>query len=107
MSFCTSFSSKRRPIRRLTAYSVFFGLVTAWRLAGAPTRIFAVFLVGDDGRRGARAFGVFDDLRLAAFHDGDAGVGGAQVDTDNFAHNVFLLNTVKQPPLAALNSLVR
>src|SRR5690349_19461799 len=39
MSFCTSFSSKRRPIRRLTANTVFFALVTAWRLAGAPTRI--------------------------------------------------------------------
>src|SRR5918996_1245703 len=38
MSFWTSFSSKRRPMRRFTAYSVFLGLVTAWRLAGAPTR---------------------------------------------------------------------
>ncbi len=37
MSFWTSFSSKRRPIRRFTANSVFFGLVTDWRLAGAPT----------------------------------------------------------------------
>jgi len=39
MSFCTSFSVNLRPIRRLTAYSVFLGLVTAWRLAEAPTRI--------------------------------------------------------------------
>src|SRR5512134_1717551 len=39
MSFCTSFSSKRRPISRLTAYSVFFGFVTACRFADAPTRI--------------------------------------------------------------------
>src|SRR6185437_5415309 len=39
MSFCTSFSSKRRPIRRLTANTVFFALVTACRLAGAPVRI--------------------------------------------------------------------
>src|SRR6185503_5678365 len=39
MSFWTSFSSKRRPMRRFTAYSVFFALVTAWRFAGAPTRI--------------------------------------------------------------------
>ena len=38
MSFCTSFSVNLRPIRRFTAYSVFFGLVTAWRLADAPTR---------------------------------------------------------------------
>src|SRR5712692_697599 len=39
MSFCTSFSSNLRPIRRLIAESVFLGLVTACRLAGAPTRI--------------------------------------------------------------------
>src|SRR6476659_10807580 len=39
MSFWTSFSSKRRPIRRLTANIVFLALVTAWRLAEAPTRI--------------------------------------------------------------------
>ena len=35
---------------------------------------------------GARAFGVFDDLRFAAFHDGDAAVGGAEVDADDLAH---------------------
>src|SRR3569623_970113 len=39
MSFWTSFSSNLRPIRRLTAYSVFFALVTACRFADAPTRI--------------------------------------------------------------------
>src|SRR5438445_978633 len=39
MSFCTSFSSNLRPIRRLIAESVFLGLVTACRLAGAPTSI--------------------------------------------------------------------
>ena len=39
MSFCTSFSSNLRPISRLTAKIVFFALVTACRLADAPTRI--------------------------------------------------------------------
>ncbi len=38
MSFLVVGSSKRRPIRRLMAKSVFSGLVTAWRLAGWPTR---------------------------------------------------------------------
>ena len=38
MSFWTTGSSNRRPIRRLTANRVFSGLVTAWRLAGMPTR---------------------------------------------------------------------
>ena len=35
----------------------------------------------DDGRRRARAFGVFENHRVAALHDGHAGVGGAQIDT--------------------------
>ena len=38
MSFCVIGSSKVRPIRRLIAKKVFSGLVTAWRLAGWPTR---------------------------------------------------------------------
>src|SRR5579883_1069912 len=37
MSFCTTSSSNLRTMRRLTANSVFSGLVTAWRLAGCPT----------------------------------------------------------------------
>src|SRR5262245_35549683 len=38
ISLATIGSSKRRPIRRLTEYSVLSGLVTAWRLAAWPTR---------------------------------------------------------------------
>ncbi len=37
MSFCTTSSLKRRPIKRLIANTVFFGLVTAWRFADCPT----------------------------------------------------------------------
>jgi hypothetical protein len=61
-------------------------LVTAWRFGRGAAQDFAVFGVADDGRRGACAFGVFDNLRLAAFHDGDAGVGGAEVNTNDLAH---------------------
>ncbi len=43
----------------------------------------------DDRGRGTRAFAVLDDLGLAAIHDGDAAVGRAKVDADNFGH-VFL-----------------
>ncbi|CAI08838.1 putative NAD-specific glutamate dehydrogenase encoded in antisense gene pair with dnaKJ [Aromatoleum aromaticum EbN1] len=46
----------------------------------------AVFRVRDDGRGGTCAFGVFDDLGLAAFHHGDAAIRRAQVDTDDFSH---------------------
>ena len=47
---------------------------------------FAIFLVRDDGRRGARAFGVFDDLGHIALHDGHTTVGGAQVNADDSSH---------------------
>ena len=40
----------------------------------------------DDRRRHAAAFRVGDDDRLAAFHDGDDGVGRAEVDADDLAH---------------------
>ncbi len=48
----------------------------------------------DDGGRGARAFLVRDDFRLAAFHDSHAGIGGAEVDSDDFPHvwDSFIVN---------------
>jgi hypothetical protein len=33
-------------------------------------------------------------LGLAALHDGDAGVGGAEVDADDLSHFVMLLGAV-------------
>ena len=53
------------------------------RLADEP---FAVVGEGDDRRRGAHAFGVLDNFRRLAFHDGDARIGGAEVDADDLAH---------------------
>ena len=44
-----------------------------------------------DGRRSARALGVGNDFRLAAFHNGDAAIGSAKIDTDDFRHNDCLL----------------
>src|SRR5262249_47817430 len=46
----------------------------------------AVLRKSDDRRRGAGAFAIFNDLRLAAFHDGDAAVGRAQVDSNDLGH---------------------
>jgi hypothetical protein len=46
----------------------------------------AIVLVGNDRRRGARAFTVLDDLGAVAFHDGHARVRGAQVDADDLSH---------------------
>ena len=46
-----------------------------------------VVKVGDHRRRGARALRVLNHFGLAALHDGDAGVGGAQIDTNGLAHD--------------------
>ena len=56
------------------------------RLADQPLTILGE---GDDRRRGARPFRIFDDLGLAAVHHGHAAVGGAKVDTDDFTHEPF------------------
>ena len=46
----------------------------------------ALIGVGDDRGRRARALGVLDHLGLAALHDGDAGVRGAEVDANDLCH---------------------
>jgi hypothetical protein len=48
---------------------------------------FTVFDEGNYGRGGAASFTVGDDYRLVAFHHGNAGVGGSQVDSDYFFHD--------------------
>jgi len=71
---------------------VFFGIGDGLALGRGAHQHFAVLGPGDDGGGGAIALAVFDDAGLAAFHDGDAGIGGAQVDADDLAHDDFLLN---------------
>ena len=78
-SFCVSGSSKRRPMRRLVAYSVLVGFVTACarhqRCTAEPRRAathlplgrhaheaLALVREGDHGRRRARALGVLNHL---------------------------------------------
>ena len=48
---------------------------------------FAVFLVRNDRWGGTRTFAVFNHACGVAFHNGHARVGGAQVDTNNLAHD--------------------
>ena len=47
-----------------------------------------------NGRGGTRTFAVGDNDGFAAFHNGYTGIGSTQVDTDNLAHNLFLLNAL-------------
>jgi len=48
--------------------------------------------VCNDRRCSTRAFGVLDDFCYAVFQNRDARVGGPQVDTDNFAHDLLSRN---------------
>ena len=89
MSFCTTSSLNLRPMRRFTANSVFFGIGDGLALGRLAHHHFAVLGERDDRRRGAITLAVLDHARLAAFHDGDAGIGRSQVDADDFCHVVY------------------
>ena len=62
------------------------GVGDALPLGGLADQALAVVGEGDDRRRGARALGILDDFRGRSLHDRDAGVGGPEVDADNFSH---------------------
>ena len=83
---CVMGSSNDRPIRRLIAKKVRSGLVTPWRLAGWPTRRSpsSVKATIDGVVRAPSEFSM--TFGVAAFHDRDAGVGGPEVDADDFCH---------------------
>jgi hypothetical protein len=53
---------------------------------GLADEAFLVVGKGDHRGRCACPLGVLQDLALAALHDGDARIGRAQIDTDDFAH---------------------
>ncbi len=65
---------------------MFSGLVIAWRLATWPTSRSPLFEKADDGGGSARTLFICNHFGLAAFEDGDARVGGAEVNSDNFCH---------------------
>jgi hypothetical protein len=47
---------------------------------------FPGFGESNHGRRGTPSFFIGNDLGLATLHDCDAGVGGAEVNSDNLCH---------------------
>ena len=66
-------------------------------LGGLADQHLAVLGKRDDGRRGAITLAVLDDARLAAFHDGDAGIGGSQIDADYLSHTKAPLFDIEKP----------
>ena len=71
-------------MKRLIENTVRRELVTAWRLAGSPTRRLALVGKGDHARRQPVALLIGNDLGLFSFHDGHDGIGSSQVDADDF-----------------------
>ncbi len=67
-------------MKRLTEKMVFCGIGDGLAFRGLADEALAALGESDDGGRGARAFGILEDRGLAAFHDGHAGVGGAEVN---------------------------
>src|SRR3546814_16444516 len=68
-----------------------FGIGDRLALRRLADQAFAVLGEGDDRRRRARALDIFDNLGLAALHDRDTAIRGAEVDPDHFGHNVNVL----------------
>ena len=66
-------------------------------LGGLTNQHFVVVGIGDDGRRGTRAFAVFQNLDLVTFHHGNTGVGGTQVNTDDLTHYISPFTSVSGP----------
>src|SRR6185369_1675416 len=63
-----------------------FGIGDRLALCRLTDETFAVVGERYNRRRRAHAFGVLDNFRRLAFHDGDARIGGAEVDADDLAH---------------------
>jgi hypothetical protein len=70
-------------------------------LGDLADELLALLGEGHDRGRGARALGVGDHLRLAAFHDRDAGVGRPEVDPDHPSHRALSRGkTANQPAVS-------
>ena len=79
--FISSLTSEPAAHERLIENTVFSGFK---RFATCPTSRSPTWEATTGGN--PASFGVGDDDRLPAFDDGDDGVGRAQVDSDDFAH---------------------
>ncbi len=76
------------------------GIGDGLALGGLAHEALAVFQERDLGGRGVGAFAVEDDLGLAALHDRDARAGRAEIDADDFGHDVPLLPADPSGPVA-------
>jgi hypothetical protein len=59
------------------------GVLYGLTLGDITNKAGAVISEGDDRGSSSLTFGVLDNLGIARLHDSDAGVGSAQIDSDN------------------------
>ena len=89
--FLNLFFRKLAPNQAFDRVQRIFGVGDRLAFGRRANQHFAVFLVRNDGWRGARTFSIFDDFGCIAFHDRNTAVGGAQIDADDSSHD-FSLN---------------
>jgi hypothetical protein len=65
------------------------GVCNGLTLGGITHFTLTIFDECDDGGCCSAPFAIGDDDGLIAFHDGDTGVGCAQVDSDYFFHVMY------------------
>jgi hypothetical protein len=68
-----------------------FGVGDGLATRHLPDENLTLVIPGDHGGRQPGALGVDDHFHVLALHHGDDAVGGAEVDTDNLAHEGILL----------------
>ena len=83
-------------------------LVSSTLRAALPTEkpLAGVLVEGDDGGDDGRAVFAGNDGGRVALHEGDEGVGGAEVDTDDWAPTVLLVFLPLLEPLSRAHSLL-
>ncbi|ENY83155.1 NAD-specific glutamate dehydrogenase [Sphingopyxis sp. MC1] len=74
-----------------------FGIGDGLALCRLADQALAILGEGDDRRGRPRAFHIFDNLGLAAFHHRDTAVRGAEVDPDHFGHSLNVLIIFRRP----------
>ena len=76
-----------------------FGIGDRLTLGRLADEALAIVGESDNRRRGAGAFSIFDNFGSGAFHHGHAGIGGAEIDADDFSHeNSFLSSRNRWTP---------
>mmetsp|Transcript_58 Transcript_58/g.35 ORF Transcript_58/g.35 Transcript_58/m.35 type:complete len:307 (+) Transcript_58:998-1918(+) len=78
-----SFIIESTPDQTLAREDRVLGVSDSLSLGGDSNESLGVVGEGNSRRSGSLAFGILDDLGVAALHDGNTRVGGSQIDSDD------------------------